>query len=83
MDTSLKELALRGARNLFSYVENTNLEDETGAEAIAATLCLLLVELEQQHPGIATHYGWHEMPVHEPQRLTRQETLKLISLFAA
>lgn len=83
METTLKELALRGARNLFSYIENADLEDEVGAEAIAATLCQLLIELEQQHPGIAAHYGWHEQLPEQPLRLSKQEALKLISLFAA
>lgn len=60
---TLNQLALTGAMTLLGYVQRStvmplNSDEATTAEALAATLCEMLTQLEQQCPGITQDYGW-------------------------
>ncbi|WP_448602656.1 hypothetical protein [Thermoleptolyngbya sp.] len=63
MDTyrDLDQLTLTGAISLLTYLQYAQFQRralEPGA--IAATLCEMLSQLNQQYPGITSSYGWEE-----------------------
>lgn len=61
---ALEQLALSGATTLLTYLQCDRLTDESvGADAIAATLCELLNQLESDYPGVTDSYGWHKVPL--------------------
>lgn len=60
---TLEQLALSGATTLLTYLQCDRLTDEgVGADAIAATLCELLNQLESDYPGVTDSFGWQKVP---------------------
>lgn len=64
MDThhDLDQLTLTGAISLLTYLQYAQFQNralEPGA--IAATLCEMLSQLNQQYPDLAADYGWQEI----------------------
>lgn len=59
---TLEQLTLNGATTLLTYLQCTRLTNEgIGAEALAATLCEMLNQIEAEHPGITHGYGWEKV----------------------
>lgn len=59
---TLEQLTLNGATTLLTYLQCARLTNEgIGAEALAATLCEMLNQIEATHPGITQGYGWKKV----------------------
>lgn len=62
MSGPVDELTLNGAMTLLSYLQHAHLSLATvKADAIAATLCEMLSQLESDFPGITREYGWEKI----------------------
>ncbi|MBF2085391.1 hypothetical protein [Thermoleptolyngbya sp. C42_A2020_037] len=61
-DLELNQLTLTGAISLLTYLQYAQFQQQAlEAGAIAATLCNMLSQLNQQYPGLAAGYGWQEI----------------------
>lgn len=61
MTRPVDQLSLSGAMTLLSYLQHSHLAStEVKAEAIVATLCEMLSQLEDNFPGITKEYGWEK-----------------------
>jgi hypothetical protein len=78
---TLEQLTLNGAMTLLSYLQYSGLEHEqVGAEAVAATLCEMLTQLEADFPGYAERYGWTKATSRSREILSLQDSAEQRSL---
>jgi len=62
MTRLVDQLTLNGAMTLLSYLQCSHLSaSHIKVEAIAATLCQMLSQLETEFPGITREYGWEKI----------------------
>lgn len=66
----LDQLTLTGAISLLTYLQYAQFQQQAlDAGAIAATLCQMLSQINQQCPGLVAGYGWQEIStpaIHTP-----------------
>jgi hypothetical protein len=74
----LEQLTLNGAITLLTYLQYAqHNSDLLNAEAVVATLCEMLNQLNTQYPQIAAGYGWQQTT--ELARLPEESLAKAIS----
>jgi hypothetical protein len=59
---SVEQLTLTGALTLLTYLQYSHFDDQgINADAVTATLCEMLTQLDTKHPGISSEYGWQKI----------------------
>lgn len=62
MTRPVDQLTLSGAMTLLGYLQHSQIApSQVKAEAIVATLCEMLSQLEANFPGITKEYGWEKI----------------------